>query len=82
MIETLKRHFRAQMDGSDNNCHNFEFTAPTHLHPATGEAYSWNAQKIIPYHDITESPGGDAWNCPSCQKTFEVYIPLNSDMEE
>lgn len=80
-MNSLERHYRAQMDGSDDNCHNFEFTAPWHT-TASGTPCLSNSHRIIAYRDITETSGRGTWECPKCETTFEVFVPLNSEMEQ
>ena len=79
-IMHLERHYRAQLDGSDANCHNFEFTAPSHT-TASGKPCHWSPQTIIAFHEITETQWEGQWECRDCGTIFEVYVPLNSEME-
>jgi hypothetical protein len=75
-MEILEIHHRNQLDPGDGNCHNFEFTAPPH------DACSRNHNQIISYSEIQEGSGLSTWTCPECGALFEVYVPLNSDLDE
>ena len=54
-MEHLRAHYRAPLDPSDENCHNFEFTAPSH-----GNCL-WLPNRIISYSEINDVLGG-YWN--------------------